>query len=69
MEGLQAWKTNIDVKPVFSRYKAVTYMCTYFSKAEDETSEAMKQKRLCMIRNLIMKKMEIIARAYATKTQ
>ena len=43
MEGLQAWKANIDVQPVFSCYKAVTYMCTYFSKAEDETSEAMKQ--------------------------
>ena len=42
-EGLQAWKANIDTQPVFNHYKAVTYMCTNFSKAEDETSEAMKQ--------------------------
>ena len=27
-------KTNIDIKPVFNYYKAVTYMCGYFSKAE-----------------------------------
>ena len=42
-EGLQAWQANIDIQPVFNHYKAVTYMCAYFSKAEDETSEAMKQ--------------------------
>ena len=28
---------------VFNQEKAVTYMCAYFSKAEDETSEAMKR--------------------------
>ena len=38
-----AWKANIDIQPVFNHYKAVTYMCAYFSKFEDETSEAMKQ--------------------------
>ena len=38
---MQAWKTRIDSQPVFSHYKAVTYMCAYFSKAENETSEAM----------------------------
>ena len=43
MEGLQAWKANIDIQPVFNHYKVVTHMCAYFSKAEDETSEAMKQ--------------------------
>ena len=42
-EGLMAWKANVDIQPVFNRYKAVTYMCAYFSKSEDETSEAMKQ--------------------------
>ena len=42
-EGLQAWQTNIDIHLVFNQYKAATYMFAYFSKAEDETSEAMKQ--------------------------
>ena len=41
-EGLQAWKANIDIQPVFNHYKAVSHMCAYFSKAENETSEAMK---------------------------
>ena len=42
-EGLLAWKANIDIQPVFNHYKAVTYMCAYFSKSEDESSQAMKQ--------------------------
>ena len=42
-EGLQAWQANIDIQLVLNHYKAVTYMCAYFSKAVDETSEAMKQ--------------------------
>ena len=41
-ESLQAWQVNIDIRPVFNHDKAVTYMCAYFAKAEDETSEAMK---------------------------
>ena len=41
--SLQAWQANIDIQPVFNHYKVVTYMCSYFSKAEDETSEVMKQ--------------------------
>ena len=28
VEGLQAWKLNIDMQPVFNHYKAVTYMCS-----------------------------------------
>ena len=43
VEGLQAWKANIYIQAVFNYYKTVTYMYAYFSKAEDETSEAMKQ--------------------------
>ena len=41
-EGLQAWQANIDTQPVFNHYKEVIYMCASFSKAKDETSEAMK---------------------------
>ena len=40
--GLQAWEANIDIQPVFNYYKAVTYMCSYFSKCETESSVAMK---------------------------
>ena len=45
MEGLQAWKTNTDIQPVFNHHKAVTYMCAYFSKSDDETSETMSKQQ------------------------
>ena len=41
--SLQAWQANTDIQPVFNLDKVVTYMCSYFSKAEDEIPEAMKQ--------------------------
>ena len=42
-EGLLAWEANIDIQPVFNAYKAVTYMCAYFSKSEDKCSKAMQE--------------------------
>ena len=42
-DGLMAWEANLDIQPVLDYYKAVSYMCTYLSKSEDESSEAMKQ--------------------------
>ena len=68
---MQAWKANIDIQPVFNHYKAVTYMCAYFSKAEDETSEAMKQaaKEALSGNKSHYDKMKAIARAYATKRE
>ena len=71
VEGLQAWKANIDIQPVFNHYKAVTYMCAYFSKAEGETSEAMKQaaKEALSGNKSHYDKMKAIARAYATKRE
>ena len=42
-EGLMAWQANIDIQPVINHYKAVAYMCAYFSKCEDEASKAMEQ--------------------------
>ena len=42
-DGLKAWQANMDIQPVFNEYKAVTYMCSYFSKFEDQCSAAMKQ--------------------------
>ena len=52
-------------------YNAVTYMCAYFSKSEDETSEAMKQaaKDACNMNKNNFEEMKSIARAYATKRE
>ena len=41
--GLKAWQANMDFQPVFNEYKAMIYMCQYFSKIEDQCSQAMKQ--------------------------
>ena len=41
--GLKVRQANMDIQPVFNEYKAVTYMCQYFSKTEDRCSQAMKQ--------------------------
>ena len=32
--GLRAWQVNMVIQPVFNEYKAVAYMCSYFSKSE-----------------------------------
>ena len=41
--SLRVWQANKDIQPVFNEYKAVAYMCSYFSKSEDKCSFAMKQ--------------------------
>ena len=33
--GLQAWRANMDIQPVFNEHKAVAYMCAYLSKSEE----------------------------------
>ena len=33
----------MDLQPVFNYYKALSYMSTYFSKSESETSQALLQ--------------------------
>ena len=70
-EGLLAWKANIDIQPVFNHYKAVTYMCAYFSKSEDGVSEAMNQaaKEAFNSNKSNMEQMRSIARAYNTKRE
>ena len=42
-EGLLAWEGNIDLQPVFNYYKAIHYMCAYFSKTESLCLDVMKQ--------------------------
>ena len=41
--GLEAWEANLDIQPVFNYFKAISYMCSYFSKCETESSVAMKK--------------------------
>ena len=41
--SLKAWQANMDIQPIFNEHKAVTYMCQYFSKTEDQCSQAMRQ--------------------------
>ena len=69
MKHFLAGNANLDKQPVINHYKAVTYMCTYFSKSEDETSEAMEQaaKHACNMFKNNFQQMNSIARAYATK--
>ena len=43
VDGLQVWEANIDIQPVFNRYKSASYLCAHFSKVEDEISVAMKK--------------------------
>ena len=71
MEGVLAWKGNIDIQPVFNHYKAVTYRCIYLSKAEDAKSEAMKQaaEEALVSSKSDYAKMKAIAKAYTTKRE
>ena len=39
---LKACQANMDLQIAHNYYKAVSYMCAYFSKPETESSEAMK---------------------------
>jgi len=42
--GLEAWEANMDIQPVFNYFKAISYMCSYFSKCETESSENLDFK-------------------------
>ena len=41
--GLKPSQANMDIQPVINEYKAVTYICQYFSEMEDQCSQAMKK--------------------------
>ena len=70
-EGLIAWEANLDIQPVFNYYKAVTYMCAYLSKSEDECSQAMNQAAKEAYENNLdaYEKMKAISKAYVTKRE
>ena len=69
--GLCAWQANMDIQPVFNQYKAVLYVCSYFAKAEDQCSEAMKQAAKEAIENELdeYQAMKTILRAYINKRE
>ena len=69
--GLKDWQANLDIQPVFNEYKAVTYMCPYFPKAEDGYSQAMKQVAKEAFENNMHHHdtMETIAKAYLSNQE
>ena len=70
-DGLRAWKANMDIQPVFNEYKAVTYMCSYFTKSEDQCSQAIKQAAKEAFENKLEKfhVMKTIVNAYISKRE
>ena len=71
VQGLQTWKANTDIQPVFNHYKTVTYICAYVSKAANEISEGMKQaaKEAGMSGKTELEKMRTIAKVYSKKSE
>ena len=41
--GLKAQQVNMYIQPVLNEFKAVIYLCQYFSENEDRCSQTMKQ--------------------------
>ena len=39
--GIKGFAANVDLQPVFNRYKCITYVCSYFTKDETECSQAI----------------------------
>ena len=69
--GLLAWRANLDIQPVMDYHKAVSYMCAYISKSEDQTTEAMKQaaKEAMNSNQTLREKMKSVSRAYRTSRE
>ena len=40
--GIKGWKANVDLQPVYNYHKCISYICSYFSKDENESSEAIR---------------------------
>ena len=62
-----ALQVNIDIQQVL--IKTVTYMCVYFSKSEDETSECINQaaNEARESNSSSHQQMKSIARAYSAR--
>lgn len=42
--GLNAWETSVDIQPVVNDYRALAFMCQYFTKTKEQCSQAIKQR-------------------------
>ena len=40
---LKAWQRNMNIQPVFNKYKVTAYMCSNFSKSKDQNSAVIMQ--------------------------
>ena len=69
--GLKSWQANMDIWRAFNEYKAVTYMCSYFSKSEDQCPAAMKQSAKEALNNELgcFDTMKNILQAYTSKQE
>ena len=69
--GLLSWEANLDIQPVYNCFKAVTYMCAYFSKSEDKCSTAKKEALKMAEQNDLSRfeTMVNIAKAYNTNRE
>ena len=61
----------MDIQLVFNEYKAVTYMCPYFSKTEGRCSQAMKKAAKKGFKNNMHHHdtIETIAKAYLSNPE
>ena len=68
---MRAWEAHLYIQPVFNHYKAVSYLCAFFSKSKDESSEAMKQapREAVKMDHNSYEQMKSIARAYVNKRE
>jgi len=48
--SLLAWKANLDLQPVFNYYKALSYMCSYFSTCNARSSRKHFKDLSCITR-------------------
>ena len=75
IEGLEAWKANIDTHSVFNHYKAFTYMCVVcvFIFIKHKTRHLKQRGRLKRKEDVSgktdLRKMRTVARAYSTKRE
>ena len=69
--GLLAWDANMDIQPVFDYYRAVTYMCSYLLKKDDEYSQAMKQafKESLERSETSYEQIKLVVHAYVSKRE
>lgn len=59
----------MNIQPVFNEYEAISYMCSYFSKSEDQYPAAMMQAAKKAYENKLdhFETMKNIVKAYTRK--